>query len=120
MTSKTARPSKCVARPGDEPGAGKRAKPFTNQAEHDHIERVLAMPCVLCARLGMTQSGRTFAHHARTGQGASQRASDFLAIPLCYACHQGDQGIHGDRSLMRVAKVEELDLLGDVIGRIAA
>lgn len=118
--SKTTRSAKTVPLPGSTAGTGKRAKPHTLAAERAHLSRVLGMDCVLCARLGLTQAGRTYAHHVRTGQGMAQRASDFLAIPLCYSCHQGDQGIHGDRSLLRVAKCEELDLLGDVIGRMAA
>jgi hypothetical protein len=50
-------------------------------------------------------------HHLRTGQGKGQRASDYLTVALCPDCHQGPHGIHGDRSLLRIAKVEELDLL---------
>lgn len=45
----------------------------------------------------------------------SQRASDYLAIPLCPDCHQGPQGLHGDRSLFMVYKVTELDLLARTI-----
>ena len=44
-----------------------------------------------------------------------QRASDYLAIPLCPSCHQGDQGVHGDRTMLRVYKVTELDLLARTI-----
>lgn len=87
--------------------------------EKRHMARIAEMGCVLCERLGMAQSGRTYVHHIREGQGKSQRASAFLTIPLCYDCHQGREGIHGDRSLLRVAKCEELDLLADVIERMA-
>lgn len=88
--------------------------------EKRHLTRVAQLPCALCERLGMTQAGRTYVHHIREGQGKSQRASDFLTIPLCYDCHQGREGIHGDRSLLRVAKCEELDLLADTIAKVAA
>ena len=54
-------------------------------------------------------------HHIREGQGMSQRASDFLAIPLCPDCHQGGMGIHGDRTLLRIHKLTELDLLARTI-----
>jgi hypothetical protein len=47
-----------------------------------------------------------------------QRASDWLAIPLCKACHQGDSGIHGDRALWRVYRLEEPDALARTIERL--
>lgn len=85
-----------------------------------HMDRIASLPCALCERLGMTQAGKTYVHHVRKGQGMAQRASNWLAIPLCYDCHQGPSGIHGDRSLLRIAKCEELDLLADTIEKVAA
>lgn len=76
-----------------------------------HLSRVLALRCVICEVLGMEQEGRTFAHHIRHGQGMGQRADDELAVPLCYEHHQGDTGIHGDRSAWKIARMEELDAL---------
>ena len=49
----------------------------------------------------------------------SQRASNFLTIPLCPGCHRGPSGIHGDRSLMRIQKLDELDLLALTIEALA-
>ncbi|PHV12093.1 hypothetical protein CSQ89_07690 [Chitinimonas sp. BJB300] len=78
-------------------------------------------PCVLCELLGCTQSSKTDVHHVRDGQGVAQRASDYLAIPLCHSgCHQGPLGIHGDRSLLRLAKASELDLLAAVVAQMAS
>lgn len=54
-------------------------------------------------------------HHIREGQGMAQRASDFLAIPLCPECHQGQMGVHGDRTMLRIHKLTELDLLARTI-----
>lgn len=79
------------------------------------LEHVLKLPCAICTALGMQQEGRTFAHHIRTGQGASQRGHDELTVPLCWEHHQGKTGIHGDRSAWRMAKLDELDVLADVI-----
>lgn len=76
---------------------------------------VLTLPCAICQALGMQQIGRTFAHHIRTGQGGSQRAHDELTVPLCLEHHQGKTGIHGDRSAWRLAKLDELDVLAEVI-----
>lgn len=41
----------------------------------------------------------------------AQKASDYLAIPLCSECHRGPLGRHGDQTLFRVHKVTEMDLL---------
>lgn len=75
-----------------------------------HMSRVADLGCMLCLLL---EQGKTPAevHHLREGQGGGQRASDFLTIPLCPDCHRGPHGLHGDRALLRIAKVNELDLL---------
>lgn len=86
------------------------AKRNPTAAERRRRNRVAQLPCALGKALGEGHGPVTL-HHPRAGQGASQRASDFLVIPLCPDCHQGSNGIHGDRSLLRIAKVEELDLL---------
>ena len=76
-----------------------------------HLERVLSLRCCICEVLGQEQEGRTYAHHIRHGHGMSQRADDELAVPLCHEHHQGDTGIHGDRSAWKVARMDELDAL---------
>lgn len=84
-----------------------------------HLATIASLPCVLCELLGMPQTSKTDVHHIREGQGMSQRAADMLTIPLCHkGCHQGPQGIHGDRSLLRLAKVEELDLLDITLTKV--
>lgn len=83
-----------------------------------YLSRIHAMPCVVCAVLRVDQETRTFAHHIRTGQGGAQRASDYLAIPLCWEHHQGRSGIHGDRSAWRLAKLTETDALALTIRRM--
>lgn len=49
----------------------------------------------------------------------AQRASDWLAIPLCQDCHRGPRGIHGDRSALRQIKCDEPALLADVIEQLS-
>jgi hypothetical protein len=80
-----------------------------------HMQMILSLPCVLCARLGVKQESRTYGHHIRHGEGMAQRAPDELAIPLCYECHQGPNGIHGDRSRWSIARMDELDALAMTI-----
>lgn len=75
-----------------------------------YMGKVAKIGCVLCAQLGRGMVAANV-HHVREGQGLSQRSSHWLSVALCPDCHQGPHGFHGDRSLMRIAKLEELDLL---------
>lgn len=90
---------------------------MTTKAERQHMDRVARMGCMLCRVLGHSDVPANL-HHIREGQGMSQRSSHYLVIPLCKECHQGKLGIHGDKTLMRIAKVEELDLLAMVIEQL--
>lgn len=71
---------------------------------------VASLPCVLCEEIGQTQQTRTEVHHCREGAGMGQRGHDFDVVALCEDCHRGRQGIHGDRSLLRIANVSERGL----------
>lgn len=77
------------------------------------LERIKSMPCACCGWLPPSQ-----AHHIREGQGMGQRASDYLAIPLCWECHQGRHGVHGDRSRMRNRQTDEIRMLGETLERL--
>lgn len=85
------------------------------KAERQHLDRVASLPCVLCLELGQQQQSPTNIHHVREGQGMSQRASNFLTVALCRDCHQGPKGLHGDKTMLQIAKVDELDLLAKTI-----
>lgn len=87
------------------------------QAEKTHLSKVAAQGCALCLRFAIGPTPAQI-HHIRAGRGMAQRSSHFLTIPLCPDCHQGPHGIHGDQTLLKVAKCSELDLLADVIGRL--
>jgi hypothetical protein len=82
-----------------------------------HKDQVAQLGCVLCDVLG---SGYTPAqlHHIREGQGMAQRSSDWLVVPLCSSCHQGPYGVHGDQTMLKIAKVTELDLLAATLERL--
>jgi len=87
-------------------------------AEKRHHNRLAQMGCLLCEELSMPQASRTEIHHIRAGQGMGQRAGHYLAVPLCADCHRGPTGIHGDQTLLRIAKLTEMDLLDMTIGRL--
>ncbi len=73
---------------------------------HRHKARVAALACACCRKPGPSS-----VHHIRHEQGMGQRAGHGLVIPLCWDCHQGPHGIHGDRSVWRLRKLSELDAL---------
>ena len=79
-------------------------------------DRVAALGCI-AGRLGWGAecAGRVELHHLREGQGAAQRASDSLVVPLCTGHHTGPLGIHHKRSFYGRTKLEELDLLAATI-----
>ncbi|WP_420465595.1 recombination protein NinB [Panacagrimonas sp.] len=83
-----------------------------------HLDRIRAMPCVVCAALRQPQTTRTHAHHPRTGQGMAQKAPDHCAIPVCEEHHTGRRGIHGDRSAWNMARLDEMQALGLTIRRL--
>lgn len=80
------------------------------KSQQQHLSRVAALPCACCGA-----APPSCVHHIREGVGLSQRSSDFLTVPLCPDCHQGPAGVHGDRSLMRVFKTSELQMLARAI-----
>ena len=87
----------------------------------DHLNRVAELGCILCKHL----HGRfAFAeiHHPKEWTGASQRASDWLAIPLCPECHRGPNGVHGlgKKGFYMRYKLQEHDLLAMTIEALAA
>lgn len=80
--------------------------------ESRYMGMVAKLPCACCGAYGVE------VHHVREGQGMSQRASNFLTVPLCPDCHRGSNGIHGNKSYLRIKKLEELDLLANTIQQI--
>lgn len=76
------------------------------------MARVAALGCILCRYLNYGETPAQV-HHIREEQGAAQRASDFLTVPLCPEHHTGGTGLHGlgRRAFERRYKLSELDLL---------
>ena len=86
----------------------------------EHIAAVRRLDCVLCRHLDKKQERPTSAHHIRTGMGMAQRAGDYCVVALCYECQLGPLGIHGDRTLLQIGKVNEMDLLDMTIEAIVS
>lgn len=85
--------------------------------ERKWLDMVARVPCVLCEVLHMGPTPAQV-HHVRAGQGMAQRAGHFCTVALCPEHHQGRGGVHGDRSSLAQAKVDELDLLDMTVQRV--
>ncbi len=85
-----------------------------------HMGRVARVPCVLCRHMGLGDTP-ALVHHLKYGQGASDRASDFLTIAVCPEHHVGASGIHTlkEHGLYLRYKLSELDLLAMTIEALA-
>lgn len=89
---------------------------MSTAAEKRHLDRVARLGCVLCRHLGYGITPAAI-HHPRFSEGMAQRASHFLAIPLCHEHHQGATGLHGlgTREFERRYKLSEPVLLAMTI-----
>ena len=73
-------------------------------ADRRHLTVIKEMPCGVCGAAGPSD-----AHHIKQGL-------QYTCIPLCKDCHQGSHnGIHGQRSIWKVLKKDELSVLNDTI-----
>jgi hypothetical protein len=86
-----------------------------SRALKKHMNRVAELGCVVCWRMSGVMGTPAQLHHPREGQGGAQRGSNWLVIPLCPYHHVVPHGIHGDRTDMKILKVDEMDLLSDTI-----
>lgn len=89
---------------------------MSTAAEKRHLDRVARLGCILCRHLELGNTPAAI-HHPRFSEGMAQRASHFLAIPLCHEHHQGATGLHGlgTREFERRYKLSEPVLLAMTI-----
>lgn len=79
-----------------------------------HIQAIKELPCGLCGAPPPSD-----AHHLIENRGGSRKTPDMTVIPLCHdSCHQGPNGIHGDRALFRIYKKSELQILDETIRKL--
>ena len=93
-------------------GMSKSASP----AERRYLGRVAELGCCLCRHLGLGTTPAQI-HHIKEGQGLSQRAEHWLAVPLCREHHLGESGLHslGTKGFYTRYNLDELDLLAFTI-----
>jgi hypothetical protein len=89
------------------------------KTESTYMGKVARIGCILCKHLGYDGTPAEV-HHIREGQGMSQRASNFLVVPLCPEHHRGNSGVHGlgERGFYTRYKLSELDLLAMTIEQL--
>ena len=87
-------------------------KKAATEKESKHIARVKELPCGNCGAYEPSS-----AHHIIEN---GTRVSHYAVIPLCYECHQGNCGIHGDKARFKITKKTELMILADTIRRLYA
>lgn len=85
----------------------KNAKRIT-PAESAHMAKVKTSGCAVCDASPYVVE----AHHTKQG-------NHWTTIGLCEACHRGPMGIHGDKTMWRIHKLDENDALNITIGRIS-
>jgi len=75
-------------------------------AESAHMGKVKESGCAVCGAGGIVE-----AHHMVQG-------NHFTTIGLCDVCHRGPMGIHGDKTMWRIHKMDENDALNETLRRI--
>lgn len=75
-------------------------------AESEHMAAVKSVPCSVC-----DAPAPSAAHHINQGQ-------HMTTVALCWECHQGKQGWHGDKTLWRIRKMDELAALNITLRRV--
>jgi len=82
-------------------------KPSMTTSEKLPVGRIKEMSCVVC-----DASGPSECHEINQGQW-------FTSMPLCADCHRGSMnGIHGQKRMWKIKKMEELDALNITIERL--
>jgi hypothetical protein len=80
-----------------------------NKAESEHITRIKAMRCIVCDATGPSDCHEITQGHWWT------------SLPLCKDCHQGPHnGIHGQRAIWNVLKLDELGALNLLIPKLVS
>ena len=76
-------------------------------AERRHLHRVKSLPCSVC-----NAPPPSDAHHVKQHR-------QYICVALCRDCHQGGfNGLHGQRRMWAVKKMDELDALNVTIERL--
>ena len=77
--------------------------------ERNHLAKIKEMKCGVCGAAGPSD-----AHHI-------VQHEQYLCIPLCKDCHLGSfNGIHGEKRIWNVYKLDELSVLNETLRELLA
>ncbi len=86
-------------------------KPSMKAAEREYVRLVKLLPCSVCDE-GGGESNPSECHEMKQGQW-------FTSMALCESCHRSPLlGIHGQKRIWSLMKMDELDALAITIQRI--
>lgn len=78
-------------------------------AESTHMALVKSLPCSVCDEPGPSE-----AHHIRQGD-------HMTTVAVCSDCHRGSlNGWHGQKTMWRIAKLDELGALNITLSRLSS
>jgi len=83
----------------------KNAKRIT-EAESEHMGKVKQSGCAVCGAGPYVD-----AHHIEQGL-------HYTTVGLCKECHTGSMGIHGDKTMWRIHKMDEIKALNETLRRV--
>lgn len=82
-------------------------KPRQTVLEAEHVAEVAALDCGVCEAPSPSE-----VHEPEQGMW-------FIAMPLCYDCHRGPHGWHGDRMRWKTRKLfSELPVINDTARKL--
>jgi len=79
-----------------------------SRAESEHLRKVKESGCAVC---GAGTGAVVEAHHIQQG-------CHFTCVALCPDCHRGPMGIHGDKTMWRIHKINEMEALNETLRRV--
>ena len=79
--------------------------------EKKHMDDVSRIGCIVCRKLGLGYIPAEI-HHIN---GKTQPLCHFQVLPLCYEHHQGQSGIHHNKTIFESKYGKEIKLLERVI-----
>ena len=77
-----------------------------SRAEAEHLRKVKESGCAVCGAGGVVE-----AHHIQQGL-------HYTTVALCPDCHRGPMGIHGDKTMWRIHKINEMEALNETLRRV--
>ena len=79
-----------------------------SRAESEHLRKVKESGCAVC---GAGVGAVVQAHHIQQGL-------HYTTVALCPDCHTGPMGIHGDKTMWRIHKINEMEALNETLRRV--